>query len=46
VGDLEADVATSSSQGRLPVEETHETLNPIFVLPTRCSGIKMKQSLR
>jgi hypothetical protein len=49
--DIETEVATSCSQSRLLVEgwgqqHTHKTFNPKFVLPTRCTGIKMEQRLK
>jgi hypothetical protein len=47
----ETEVATSCSQAGLLVEggglqSNHKTLNPKFVLPTRCAGIKMEQRMR
>jgi hypothetical protein len=51
VGDIETEVATSCIQSELPEEEvgyqsTHKTLNPKFVQPTRCAGIKMERRLK
>ena len=47
----ETEVATFCRQAGLPVKRVglqynHKTLNPKFVLPTRCAGIKMEQRLR
>ena len=44
IGDMELEVATSSNQaGLLVEEEVHQTFNTKFVLPTRYTGIKMEQ---
>jgi hypothetical protein len=48
---LETKVATTCSQAGFPKEgeenqSTHKTINPKFVLPTRCAGIKMEERLK
>jgi hypothetical protein len=49
--DTDPEPAISCNQKRLPMEglwhqPSHRTLDPQFVLPIRCAGVKMEQKLR
>ena len=51
MGDIEPELAISCIQKRFPMEKlvyqpSHKTLDPQFLLPTRCAGVKMEQKLR
>ena len=51
MGVVKPETAISCNQARLPIEAlrpqaNHKTINPQFVLSTRCAGIKIEQKLR